>query len=40
MSCLCWAAGRGYVEIVRALIEKEARVNSTDKVWCGIVVVK
>lgn len=32
MSCLGWAAGRGHTEVVKALIEKGAKVSSTDKV--------
>lgn len=32
MSCLGWAAGRGHLGVVKALLEKEARVNTTDKV--------
>lgn len=33
MSCLGWAAGRGHTGVVKALIEKGARVNTTDKVY-------
>jgi hypothetical protein len=32
MSCLGWASGRGHLGVVKALVEKGARVNSTDKV--------
>lgn len=32
MTCLAWAAGRGYEEIVRELLTYGAKVNATDKV--------
>lgn len=32
MTCLAWAAGRGYTEIVRELIQHGAKVNVADKV--------
>jgi len=32
MSCLTWAAGRGHTEIVRELIQYNARVTTADKV--------
>ena len=32
MSCLTWAAGRGYVEIVKLLLEHNCKVNTVDKV--------
>jgi ankyrin repeat-rich membrane spanning protein len=31
MSCIIWAAGRGFVHIVEMLLEKGAKVNTTDK---------
>ena len=36
MSCLTWAAGRGYTEVVRLLLEHEAKVNTADKV-CEVI---
>ena len=32
MSCLGWAAGRGHLEVLKALLVKGARANSADKV--------
>jgi len=32
MSCLTWASGRGHTEIVRELIQYNARVTTADKV--------
>ena len=32
VSCLTWAAGRGYTEIVEALLIHGAKVNTADKV--------
>ena len=31
ISCLTWAAGRGYTEIVKSLLEAQAKVNTADK---------
>lgn len=31
ISCLTWAAGRGYTEIVRTLLGAQAKVNTADK---------
>ena len=32
MTCLHWAAGRGYEDIVEILLKNGAKVDSTDKV--------
>ena len=32
MSCVTWAAGRGYKEIVSQLLARGAQVNTADKV--------
>ena len=32
ISCLTWAAGRGYLSIVQLLLSKDAKVNTADKV--------
>jgi len=32
MSCLTWAAGRGHTDIVRQLIDHDAKVTTADKV--------
>jgi len=32
MSCLTWAAGRGHTDVVRELIDHDAKVTTADKV--------
>ena len=31
MTCLMWAAGRGYLDVCKLLVQNEASVNATDK---------
>ena len=41
MSCLTWAAGRGHTEIVRQLIQFNAKVTTADKVsdWMSFIFI-